>query len=203
MGSCNAEGDGFHLHQLRLGSGGATHKQNTGWKQVGIQEENQGRRIDWAIQSAVSCSVFPRTKVWTTTKPSVQSSDSNRFVPWLQLQFRNVSSLISWTSLQRFLMDTWRRRCSWSNRKVLWWKEKNTWSASWNRKMKQSLYAISQVLELYAGRAPEGYGICSIYQWSVHLHSGWRRNNYHRSLCWRLERAQKESSKWKLRCPRS
>ena len=34
-------------------------------------------------------------------------------------------------------------------------------------KLKQSLVrleAISQVLELYAGRAPEGYGVCSIYQ---------------------------------------
>ena len=55
---------------------------------------------------------FPRSKVWTTMKPSVQSSDLNRFVAWLQLQFKNVLSFISWTSLQRFLMDTWRRRCS-------------------------------------------------------------------------------------------
>ena len=41
--------------------------------------------------------VFPRSKVWTMTKPSVQSSISNRFEPWLQSQFRKVSSFISWT----------------------------------------------------------------------------------------------------------
>ena len=40
---------------------------------------------------------FPRSKVWTMTKPSVQSSVSNRSEPWLQSQFRKVSSFISWT----------------------------------------------------------------------------------------------------------
>ena len=51
----------------------------------------------------------------------------------LQLQFKNVSSFISWISLWHFLMDIWRMRFSWSNGKVLWWKGKNTWSAGWNR----------------------------------------------------------------------
>ena len=41
-----------------------------------------------------------RNKDWTMTRPSVQSSGSNRCVVWLQLLFKKVSSFISWISLQ-------------------------------------------------------------------------------------------------------
>ena len=96
-------------------------------------------------------------------------------------------------------------RCSWSNRKVMWWKGKNTWSAGWNR----VCMVWSNLPDVGTPHWMLIWRIWDMFNPQMTLASILCHKENCLSLecmsttLWSQEKAQEESSKWRQHWPRS